>query len=256
MRHKRVRALVLGCAVSFLLSACGAAVEDSPLAAVFPDQVSRMEASYFECGGMTTWELTQEEFEDLKSWALGLSLEEQTFDEGASPGDRDGGSGYTFQWGEHGFSYILSGDADYVLLEGTWYQVKNPSCPPLEIPGDSAVTAEDVETLEAYHYIVPAAAERKIVTDEATIQEVLDLLDSTVETNALPEPVTGGTTVSFRLYLASGEVEEWICEERADSVWALYGHGSTYETAADCAALWDSLPGESASAEEDMLPAR
>ena len=81
-------------------------------------------------------------------------------------------------------------------------------------------------------------------------------MDSTVETNALPEPVTGGTTVSFRLYLASGEVEEWICEERADSVWALYGHGSTYETAADCAALWDSLPGESASAEEDMLPAR
>ena len=149
MRHKRIRALVLGCAISFLLSACGAAVEDSPLAAVFPDQASRMEASYFECGGMTTWELTQEEFEDLKSWALGLSLEEQAFDEGASPGDRDGGSGYTFQWGEHGFSYILSGDADYVLLEGTWYQVKNPSCPPLEIPGESAVTAEDVETLEA-----------------------------------------------------------------------------------------------------------
>ena len=148
MRHKRIRALVLGCAISFLLSACGAAVEDSPLAAVFPDQASRMEASYFECGGMTTWELTQEEFEDLKSWALGLSLEEQTFDEGASPGDRDGGSGYTFQWGEHGFSYILSGDANYVLLEGTWYQVKNPSCPPLEIPGDSAVTAEDVETLD------------------------------------------------------------------------------------------------------------
>ena len=162
MRHKRVRALVLGCAISFLLSACGAAVEDSPLAAVFPDQTSQMEASYFECGGITTWELTQEEFEDLQSWALGLSLEEQAFDEGASPGDRDGGSGYTFQWGEHGFSYILSGDADYVLLEGTWYQVKNPSCPPLEIPGESAVTAEDVETLEAYHYIVPAAAERKM----------------------------------------------------------------------------------------------
>ncbi len=256
MRHKRVRALVLGCAVSFLLSACGAAVEDSPLAAVFPDQVSRMEASYFECGGMTTWELTQEEFEDLKSWALGLSLEEQTFDEGASPGDRDGGSGYTFQWGEHSFSYILSGDADYILLGDAWYLVEDPSVPPVSIPGSFSLTADDVEQVEAYHYIVPADSEKKVVTDGAAIQEVLDLLDRASETNALPEPVTGGATVSFRLYLSSGEVEEWICEERTDSVWALYVHGSTYETAADCAALWDSLPGESAAAEEDALPVR
>ena len=58
------RSLVISAALSLalLLCACAGGVpEESPLAAVFPDQTSQMEASRFDCGGMVTWDLTGEE---------------------------------------------------------------------------------------------------------------------------------------------------------------------------------------------------
>ena len=254
MPRKKTCPRILVCALALVFSACGAAAEESPLAAVLPDQASQIQASYFDGGGITTWELTQEEFESPKAWALDLPLEVQTFAQGESPGDRDGGSGYTFQWGEHSFSYILSGDADYVLLGDTWYLVASPSRPPVAVPGHLPLRAEDVETAEAYHYIVPADAEKKVLTDAAAIQEVLDLLDRAEASNRLPESITGGAVVSFRLYLSGGEVREWVCEESADSFWTVYGPGGTALTTVDCAQVWASLPGEAVAAGEEELP--
>ena len=252
------RSLVISAALSLalLLCACagGSAAEISPLAAVFPDQTSGAEASYFSCGVATDWELTAAELEELETWALALELTEQSFPEGESPGDRDGGSGYTFQLGGQSFSYILTGADNYVLLGDTWYRVENPSDPPLSVPGAPELTAEDIELVEAYRYIVPADAEKKTFTDSAAIREVLDLLQGAAAAETPPEAVTGGATVSFRLTLATGEVREWICTQAADALWAVTGPEGRYETMIDCAGVWDSLPGEAAAAAEDELP--
>ena len=138
------RSLVISAALSLalLLCACAGGVpEESPLAAVFPDQTSQLEASRFDCGGMVTWDLTGEESASLERWALALDLTAESFPEGETPGDRDGGSGYTFQLGGQSFSYILTGADNYVLLGDTWYRVENPSDPPLSVPGVPELTA-------------------------------------------------------------------------------------------------------------------
>ena len=251
------RSLVISAALSLalLLCACAGGVpEESPLAAVFPDQTSQLEASRFDGGGMVTWDLTGEESASLERWALALDLTAESFPEGETPGDRDGGSGYTFQLEDKSFSYILAGDEAYILLEDAWYLVENPSDPPLSVPGGPELTAEDVERVEAYHFIVPADAEKKACTDSAAIQEVLDLLQGAAAAETPPEAVTGGATVSFRLTLTTGEVREWICAEAADTLWAVTGPEGRYETMIDCAGVWDSLPGEAAAAAEDELP--
>ena len=251
------RSLVISAALSLalLLCACAGGVpEESPLAAVFPDQTSQLEASCFDCGGMVTWDLTGEESASLERWALALDLTAESFPEGETPGDRDGGSGYTFQLGGHSFSYILTGADNYVLLGDTWYRVENPSDPPLSVPGVPELTAADVEQVEAYHFIVPADAEKKVVADDASIQEILDLLQGAVAADTPPEAVTGGDVVSFRLTLTTGEVLEWICAEAADTLWTVTGPEGVYETMIDCAGVWDSLPGEAAAAAEDELP--
>ena len=251
------RSLVISTALSLslLLCACaGGAPEKSPLSAVFPDQTSQMEASRFDGGGSVTWDLTGEESASLERWALALDLTAESFPEGETPGDRDGGSGYTFQLEDKSFSYILAGDEAYILLEDAWYRVENPSDPPLSVPGEPELTAEDVEQVEAYHYIVPADAEKKDVTDSAAIQEVLDLLRGAAATDAPPEALTGGDVVSFRLTLAAGEIREGICAQAADSLWAVTGPEGVYETMIDCAALWERLPGDAEAVQESELP--
>ena len=241
--------------LALLLSACAGGSEgNSPLSAVFPDQTGAAEASYFSCGVTTDWAMTAEELGDLETWALDLDLTEQSFPAGETPGDRDGGSGYTFRLGGNSFSYILTGEESYILLGDAWHHVKNPSDPPVSIPGAPSLKAEDMEQLEAYHFIVPADAEKKTVTDTAPIQEVLDLLERASAADTPPEALAGGAVVSFRLTLASGEIREWICTEAADGLWAVTGAEGSYETMIDCAALWDSLPGEAAAADEGELP--
>ena len=252
---KRSLVISIALSLSLLLCACAGGVpEESPLSAVFPDQTSQMEASRFDGGGSVTWDLTGEESASLERWALALDLTAESFPEGEAPGDRDGGSGYTFQLGGQSFSYILTGADAYVLLGDTWYRVENPSDPPLSVPGGPELTAEDVERVEAYHFIVPADAEKKACTDSAAIQEVLDLLQGAAAAETPPEAVTGGATVSFRLTLTTGEVREWICAEAADTLWAVTGPEGSCETMIDCAALWEALPGEAEAVKEAELP--
>ena len=149
---------------------------------------------------------------------------------------------------------IFCGQAPFVWKEAPWYLVDTPSDPPLSVPGAPELTAEDIELVEAYRYIVPADAEKKAVTDSAAIQEVLDLLHGAAATDTPPEALAGGAVVSFRLTLTTGEVREWICAEAADTLWAVAGPEGNCETMMDCAALWEGLPGEAEAAPEAQLP--
>ena len=72
-----------------------------------------------------------EEVEALRDWASKLEYELFEFEEGQSPGDSDGGEVYDFvltEGGYPGFSYVINGTEDcYLLIEGYWFSVKNPS---------------------------------------------------------------------------------------------------------------------------------
>ena len=57
-------------------------------------------------------------------------------DKGQSPGDTDGGEIYEFVLTEGdypGFTYVINGPNDcYLLIEGEWFVVTNPTNPPIE----------------------------------------------------------------------------------------------------------------------------
>ena len=73
-----------------------------------------------------------------------------SFEAGNSPGDEDGGEVYRFDIGEDhpGFSYVINGpDRYYLLMDGTWYSVSNPSDPPVTEPQWEELTLEKVKEL-------------------------------------------------------------------------------------------------------------
>lgn len=49
---------------------------------------------------------------------MGLSLEHNTFEEGNSPGDCEGGAAYNFSInnGKTTFSYVMSGEVKYIVF--------------------------------------------------------------------------------------------------------------------------------------------
>ena len=67
----------------------------------------------------------------------GLNCAPASFAEGETPGDVEGGEAYTFTPEDGpGFSYVLTGPEEaWLLAEGAWYAVRNPSVPPVELPG-------------------------------------------------------------------------------------------------------------------------
>jgi hypothetical protein len=74
----------------------------------------------------------RQQIDDLAEWYSGLSLAQRQFAAGESPGDMDGGEVYTFTLDNNteSFSYIIAGPDDcYILLQGKWFLVNNPSRP-------------------------------------------------------------------------------------------------------------------------------
>lgn len=66
----------------------------------------------------------------LAEWVSSLETERREFSGGETPGDADGGEVYTFYCESGDFSYIINGGSEnYILSEGEWYYVNNPSDP-------------------------------------------------------------------------------------------------------------------------------
>lgn len=102
--------------------------------------------------------------------------------------------------------------------------------------------AENAESVEVYRYVVPASAEKKIVTEP---EEVEDICEQLIAAGAPEEgePLAGGTVISFRVNLKDGSPYELVCAENASE------NLEKYET------IWDRIECETAAAEEAELPA-
>lgn len=109
--------------------------ERSEQIAVIPDDVTVINITHDVCGQSTEFTVEGDSLDDLKVWVANLQYKHQTFTEGNSPGDCEGGEVYIFEMPEGdypGFSYRVNGKNEcYLLIEGEWYYVLNPSNPPV-----------------------------------------------------------------------------------------------------------------------------
>lgn len=109
--------------------------ERSEPIAVIPDDITVINVTHTVCGQSTRFTVEGDNLDDLKVWAANLQYKHQTFAKGNSPSDCEGGEAYIFEMAEGdcpGFSYIINGKNEcYLLIEGEWYYVLNPSNPPL-----------------------------------------------------------------------------------------------------------------------------
>ena len=136
---KRLMAFVLSLSFVLALSGCNRkSVPDRPITAYIRDSVNTVDITHHISGKSAQWSAEGEEVEALRDWASKLEYELFEFEEGQSPGDSDGGEVYDFvltEGGYPGFSYVVNGTEDcYLLIEGYWFSVKNPSAPPVMEP--------------------------------------------------------------------------------------------------------------------------
>ena len=143
--------------LSFLLAlaACGKSsansFSDNLISASIADSVTEVKITHILGGTESQWTVDSDELETLKNWFLGLNCSMVQFEAGNSPGDESGGEVYSFNMADidhAGFSYVINGpDRCYLLMDGNWYSVSNPSDPPVTEPQWEKLTIEKVKEL-------------------------------------------------------------------------------------------------------------
>lgn len=149
---KRLMASVLSLSFVFVLAGCNQkSGPGRPITAYIGDSVTTVDITHHISGKSTQWTAEGEDVESLRNWAAKLEYKFFEFEEGQSPGDSDGGEIYDFvltEGGYPGFSYVINGTEDcYLLIEGYWFSVKNPSEPPVMNPHEEQLSLAEVRQL-------------------------------------------------------------------------------------------------------------
>lgn len=100
---------------------------------LFLQKTDAVQVTRFLYTDITEHTLSEEEIAVVRDWVENLQLIHQTFSNGQEPNEQcEGGSSWDFavNGGEQAFSYQVAGNA-YLLLDGEWYLVRNPSDPPV-----------------------------------------------------------------------------------------------------------------------------
>ncbi|WP_294455374.1 hypothetical protein [uncultured Allofournierella sp.] len=117
-------------------------------------------------------------------------------------------------------------------------------------------TASDVERVEMFHYVVPADAEKKTVTQPEDIAGLVDTFDGLSVTNKETAPVAGGSVTSFRFRLFDGTIYEIVYSSIAVKSGRISttSSGQDFFTSADIEASWSNCDYEAVPAAENELP--
>ena len=121
------------CLVCSIFTFTGCNEFSEPIA-VIPDDISIINITHSVCGQSTKFTVEGDNLNELREWVTGLRYKHQSYTKGNSPSDCEGGEVYIFEMEEDytGFSYIINGkNKCYLLVEGEWYAVSNPSNPPI-----------------------------------------------------------------------------------------------------------------------------
>lgn len=113
----------------------------------------------------------------------------------------------------------------------------------------------DVENIEAFSYVVPDDAEKKVITEPSDVEYLCKLFNSLeLKENDL-ESLTGASITSFRFNLKSGEHVEVVYIRHGVKSGELKSSGNfDYFTSADIGQVWANLPYEAVFAPESELP--
>ena len=116
--------------------------------------------------------------------------------------------------------------------------------------------ASDVENVEMYHYVVPASAEKKIITQADAISELYAVFSELPVSDRKTEPVVGGAVTSFRFNLSDHTSYEIIyCAEAVKKGrLKLPAEQQDYFTSADIGGCWDGCAYEAVDTGESELP--
>ena len=113
----------------------GGGEHSKPIATVIQDDITVINITHIIGGQNTKFTVEGDSLDGLRVWIADLQYKHQTYTEGNSPGDVDGGEVYSFEIAEGDypeFSYIINGKNNcYSLIESEWYSVSNPSNPPV-----------------------------------------------------------------------------------------------------------------------------
>ena len=113
----------------------GSGERSKPIAAVIQDDITVINITHIVGGQSAKFTVEGDSLDNLGVWVADLQYKHETYTKGNSPGDGEGGEVYSFEMAEGdypGFSYIINGKNNcYLLIEGEWYYVSNPSNPPV-----------------------------------------------------------------------------------------------------------------------------
>lgn len=149
---KKIIALVLSLSFVLVLIGCNQkSGPGRPITAYIGDSVTTVDITHHISGKSAQWTAEGEDVAALRDWAVKLEYALLEFEEGQSPGDSDGREVYDFVLTEGdypGFSYVINGTEDcYLLIEGYWFSVKNPSEPPVMDPHQEQLSLAEVRQL-------------------------------------------------------------------------------------------------------------
>lgn len=132
---KRFRVIALVLSVILVFSGCSNRQDSSINSQLLPEQIENVKVSGNYNGELEPWELDAAEIEALETWVSQLSLEHKSYKEGEAPNERlAGGVSFAFSVNEETSSFVYSNiDAAYIWFNGEWYEIKNPSDPPIKI---------------------------------------------------------------------------------------------------------------------------
>ena len=131
---KKIIAMVLCLVLALSLVGCGQKAVSGSEVYSFPEPTTLITGTFYSQGQETTFEIGSEDYDpnDLSTnsvikWFYGLKL--TACDE---PELVDGAEVYDFYVkGEHAFYYENRGLEAYIIIGGNYYNVSNPSTPPI-----------------------------------------------------------------------------------------------------------------------------
>ena len=115
-------------------------------------------------------------------------------------------------------------------------------------------SADDVKYVELFAGPVPTATEKKIITGEKDIQNIIALFDELTTTRRVRDSdlLSGGIANIFRFQLVNGESQ--VVYASLNQIFNANGHFIVNNDELGSYAFWLSLPYETVKVSEDDLP--
>lgn len=139
---KKPGAIIIVLAALILFTSCSKAEDEHiNFGYLIPTSANSVLVEHTKSGNTVSYTAKKHDMEEIEIWLSSLKCQRHNFSEGSTPGDGEGGECFTFTTDGGNFSYVKnSPDKCYLLVNGDWYFVKNPSDPP-EYEGKEAENA-------------------------------------------------------------------------------------------------------------------